>query len=384
MPDVVFMVPVGLLVLSGCYMLVACFGTLKFGRMMRSARTARDTVGITVLKPLCGPERELAENLRSFCQQDYENFQIIFGVRNSDDPAGSIATEIINEFPDRDIELVIDDTVIGTNLKISNLANMYGVAKHELIVIADSDMRVDPDYLKTVAASFENADVGAATCLYSGSADHGAASRLGAMFINDWFLPSALIPTMFSELSFCFGATMAVRRELLDEFGGFEKLANVLADDYMLGNLVHRGGRKVALVPYIVENVVSERNLKSLFLHELRWARTIRSVQPGGYALSVITEALPISLITAVFLYFYDAPAWQCLGVVALAFGLRVLLHSSVYVTVRNGRLFSPWLIPLRDLFSFGVRVSSYFGSTVHWRDQVMTIDGKSRFQDTA
>jgi len=207
---------------------------------------------------------------------------------------------------------------------------------------------------------------------------------LGAMFINDWFLPSALIPTMFSELSFCFGATMAVRRELLDEFGGFEKLANVLADDYMLGNLVHRGGRKVALVPYIVENVVSERNLKSLFLHELRWARTIRSVQPGGYALSVITEALPISLITAVFLYFYDAPAWQCLGVVALAFGLRVLLHSSVYVTVRNGRLFSPWLIPLRDLFSFGVRVSSYFGSTVHWRDQVMTIDGKSRFQDTA
>ena len=140
----------------------------------------------------------------------------------------------------------------------------------------------------------------------------------------------------------------------------------------------------IALVPYIVENVVSERNLKSLFLHELRWARTIRSVQPGGYALSVITEALPISLITAVFLYFYDAPAWQCLGVVALAFGLRVLLHSSVYVTVRNGRLFSPWLIPLRDLFSFGVRVSSYFGSTVHWRDQVMTIDGKSRFQDTA
>lgn len=383
MLDFVSIVALGLLVMSSGYLVVASFGTMKFRHAMKSARTARDSIGISLLKPLCGPERELAENLRSFCQQDYENFQIIFGVRKSDDPAASIATKIINEFPDQDIELVIDDTVIGTNLKVSNLANMYGVAKHELIVIADSDMRVDPDYLKTVAASFADSAVGAATCLYSGSADHDTSSKLGAMFINDWFLPSALIPTMFSELSFCFGATMAVRRDLLDKIGGLEKLANVLADDYMLGNLVHREGRKVELVPYIVENVVSEASLKSLFLHELRWARTIRSVQPGGYALSVITEALPISLIAAGFLYYAGAPAWQYLGIVVLTFGLRVLLHSSVYVTVRNGGLFSPWLIPLRDLFSFGVRVSSYFGSTVHWRDQVMTVDGKNRFQDT-
>jgi ceramide glucosyltransferase len=202
---------------------------------------------------------------------------------------------------------------------------------------------------------------------------------MGAMFINDWFLPSALIPTLFVDLKFCFGATMAIRREALEAIGGFESLANFLADDYMLGNATARQGYKVALVPYVVENMVFEKNLRSLFLHETRWARTIRSVRPGSYAMSFITDIFPLSLLAAITVYLQNSSlAWAALPVIG-ALSLRTVLHYVVQNRLAGGAAFSPWLIPVRDLFSLAVRIGSFFGREVRWRDQVMTVHTNSR-----
>lgn len=373
----------GVLGSSFAYLLLAIAGVFRFARKTRRATVPCDLAPVTVLKPVCGLEPELLENLRSFCDQDFTSYQVIFGVRDPNDPAIPVIEKVIGEFPDKDLSLVVNERVIGGNLKVSNLANMFETARHDIIVIADSDMRVRRGYLHAVAAPFHKPEVGAATCLYSGAGDKNLASRIGAIFINDWFLPSALIPSLFGDLKFCFGATMAIRREVLTAIGGFEALANVLADDYMLGNATAGQGYKVALVPYVVENMVFERDLRSLFLHEMRWARTIRSVQPGGYALSFVTEVFPLSLLAAILVYIQtSAVSWAALPVIG-ALALRTTLHYVVQSRLADGRGFSPWMIPVSDLFSLIVRIGSFFGREVFWRGQVMTVRANSRLDPT-
>ncbi|MSO93834.1 MAG: glycosyltransferase [Rhodospirillales bacterium] len=384
LPTLVFaVVALGLLAASTVYVVLATFCVLCFRRRLsRLPVGARAETGITVLKPLCGMEEGLADNLRTFCRQDYGRFQIVFGVRDPKDPAAGVVEALQREFPDRDLVLVVDSRVIGHNLKVSNLANMLPAARHDLLVIADSDMRVRPDYLRAVAASFDRHEVGAATCLYSASARHDLASRLGAIFINDWFLPSALIPATFGKLSFCFGATMAVRRDVLAAMGGFEALAGFVADDYMLGQLVTRQKRTIALVPYIVENTVAEEDLPSLFQHEIRWSRTVRSVQPYGYALSFITELLPLALLAGVAVHAATASAALAAGPIVGALFLRLGLHYAVRATVPHRGRHVAWLVPVRDLLSLAVRVASYGGNTVKWREQMLTMRANSRIRD--
>jgi ceramide glucosyltransferase len=369
----------GVLGLCFIYLLLAIAGVLRFARKTHRATVSPDWTPVTVLKPVCGLEPGLMENLRSFCDQDFTTYQVIFAVRDPKDLAIPIIEKVIDEFPDKDLSLVVNERVLGGNLKASNLANMFKTARHDIIVVSDSDMRVRRDYLRAVAAPFLNLEVGAATCLYSGAGAKNLASRMGAMFINDWFLPSALIPTLFVDLKFCFGATMAIRREALAAIGGFEALANFLADDYMLGNATAGQGYKVALVPYVVENMVFENNLRSLFLHETRWARTIRSVQPGGYAMSFITDVFPISLLAAITVYVQmSSLPWAALPVIG-TLSLRTALHYLVQNKLAPGAEYSPWLIPARDLFSLAVRIGSFFGREVRWRDQVMTVHTNSR-----
>lgn len=374
---------VGLAGLAFAYVVAALCAVTIFRRRLGRRAVAQPWVPATLLKPLHGDEFELLENLRSFCVQEGGDYQIVFGVRDPDDPAIAVVERIRAEFPERDIDLVVDPRVIGANRKVSNLANMASRAKHDLIVVSDSDMRVGPDYLATVIGAFADPAVGAATCLYRGQPRADLPSRLGAMFINEWFLPSALIPAVFGRLSYCFGATMAVRREALSAIGSFETLANLLADDYMLGNLVARQGFKVALVPYLVENVIVEPSVKDLFLHELRWARTMRSVQPVGYALSSVTEMMPLAAIAAVLLFLNAASALPALGLCAVAVILRVALQMAVCTLGPARGRFFPWLIPFRDLLSLAVRVISFFGNRVLWRDAAYVIHEGTRFKAT-
>ncbi len=363
------------------YMIVATGRVLVFRQKTRHPVSSSNNLPVTVLKPICGMEFELAENLRSFCRQEYAEHQVIFGVREKTDPAIPVIEAVIKEFPDRDISLVVDDQIIGSNYKISNLANMAKTAKHGIFVISDSDMRVSPDYLQRVTAPFGDSKVGATTCLYSGTAAKGLASRLGAMFVNDWFLPSALIPTMFGKLKFCFGATMAVRRNVLEDFGGFPALADFLADDYMLGKFVVDQGYDVALVPYIVENVILEEDLKGVFFHEIRWARTIRSVQPGGYAASITTEIFPLSIFAAFGAFTLGASISMSLMPVTIALGMRTILHYAVCRGLTNGKSCGAWLIPVRDMLSFAVRIYSFCGTKVLWREREFVVLADNRLK---
>jgi len=319
-------------------------------------------------------EPELYENLRSFCDQNYADYQVVFGARDARDPAIAVINRIIEEFPQRDLSLVVDETVIGTNLKVSILACMLRLAKHDLIVVADSDMRVERNYLRALVAPFQDRQVGAVTCLYKGTPAPGLPSRLGAMFINDCFAPSVLVALSFQELRFCFGATMAVTRKALEASGGFAALADQLADDHILGRRVAQQGLKVVLSAYLVENRVWEPSLAALFQHELRWARTIRAMQPVGFTFSFVSYPVAVSL-----LFFLLLPSAVGLTAVAVSVILRVLLHRAVHVNFDVVGRTAPWLAPVRDLLSFLVWAASFFGRSVEWRKQQFSVrsDGK-------
>ena len=327
---------------------------------------------VTVLKPVCGAEPLLYENLRSFCDQTYPAYQVIFGVRDPGDPAVPIIRRLMEEFSERDIELVIDNRVSAANLKIANLLNMVGRAKHDMFIVSDSDMRVDGDYLRSLVAPFADRAVGAATCLYSATPAGGVASMLGAMFINDHFSPSVLVALTMQKLRFCLGATMAVRRDVLESIGGFAALSGHLADDYMLGKLVSDRGFKVALASYAVNNIVHEPTLKSLLLHELRWARTIHAVRPVGHTLSFITYALPVSFIAL--LVSRNMAAGSAL--IAACLALRVVLHYVARRAFHVRAPATPWLIPVRDFLALGVWAASFFGRAVQWRGHEFRLRG--------
>ena len=225
-------------------------------------------------------------------------------------------------------------------------------------------MRVGADYLTAVAAPFEDPEVGAVTCLYAGVPVENSSSILASMFINEWFFPTVHVGLLFEKLRFCFGATMAISRRALAAIGGFEALASYLADDYMLGKLASDHGYKIKLSPYIVDIVVDEPTFKKMFLHELRWARTMRSVRPASFACTFLTDALPLSIIVALAIDL-DAAGILLIG---LALALRIGLHYAVRGPLRVATPARPWLVPVRDLLSFAVRIASFLGRSVCWR----------------
>jgi ceramide glucosyltransferase len=336
------------------------------GRVRVFARERAQPVGgpaVTVLKPLRGAELGLYENLRSFCEQDYPAFQVVFGVRDAQDPAIAVVEQVMRDLPGHDLTLVVNDRVVGTNPKVSNLVNMYGAAKHDLLVIADSDMRVDRRYLGTVVGPLLDPGVGVVTCLYAARSMGGVWAALGAMFINDWFLPAVLVARAFRSGHYCFGATMAVRREALDAIGGVVALASYLADDYMLGVLLSRRGLRVVLSPYLVETIVCEPDARALFTHELRWARTIRTLQPLGHAMSFLTYSLALSVAYLL----VSSQGALGLAVVAGSLALRLYVHYAVRASLGLREPARPWLVPVRDAFCVAVWAASFWGRTVHW-----------------
>ena len=362
MIDFVFL---GLVIFAAIYWLAAFASVVLYRR--RRPSTSDVAPPVTILKPLRGNDGQLYENLRSFCLQDYRGFEIVFGVRHLHDPAVAVVQRLRHEFPGLELTLVADSRTIGANLKVSNLANLVRHAKHDTLIVADSDMRVGPGYVRAVVGPLEDRRVGLVTCLYRGVAPSGVASQLGAMFINEWFLPAALVGTHLERLRHAFGATIACRRDTLRSIGGFEAVADQLADDYMLGWLVSDRGLRVVLVPYVVENVVIERNLRTLYLHELRWARTFRTLRPVAYFCSLFTYGIPLSLL---WLAASRGSRPACIAM-ALHVGLRVVGRLVLYRSLGQPLPWSDtWLVPVRDVVSFVVGILSFLGRTVRWNDE--------------
>src|SRR5271165_692842 len=271
---------------------------------------AETAPAVTILKPLCGDEHELYECLRSFCDQAYPTFQIVFGVSDGADPAVDVVNRLQREFPAIDLQLAIDRRQHGSSRKVSNLINMMSLARHDYLVLSDSDVRVERDYLAKVVHPLLDPEVGIVTCSYRGNPRPGLCSLLGSLFINEWFTPSVRVAAMYGSRAFAFGVTIAIRRQVLASVGGFAAIANQLADDYRLGELTRRLGLKTALSDVVVETCVDERSFGHLVRHELRWLRTIRAVRPLGYSLLFVTYSVPVALIGCAL----AAGAWPALA----------------------------------------------------------------------
>ncbi|HUN29368.1 MAG TPA: bacteriohopanetetrol glucosamine biosynthesis glycosyltransferase HpnI [Alphaproteobacteria bacterium] len=344
------------------YCAIALVAIVRFARRPIPRAGARP--GVTILKPIHGLEAELFENLCSFCEQDYETFEVMFGVARADDPAIGVIRRVIARFPNRDLSLVVDDAPFVGNPKIANLQHLFARAKYDLLVIADADMRVDPRYLSAISATLSGEGVGAVTCLYAGDPRGGLASQLAALQLNDQFAPSVLVATFAGDPRFCLGSTMAVRRSALEAIGGLAAIAPFLADDYMLGALLTARGYRVVLSRYVVRNIVAEPGLRALVSHELRWARTIRSVQTAGYVFSFVTFPLPFALAWAAF-----SPGALQWGTLLVVLALRVSVHEAMRRAFALDR--SPvWMIPLRDCLGLGIWAAGLFGTSVRWKDQ--------------
>ncbi|MBF0561660.1 MAG: bacteriohopanetetrol glucosamine biosynthesis glycosyltransferase HpnI [Alphaproteobacteria bacterium] len=343
------------------YLIAAAWLVRSFAREIPPPPQERPPV--TILKPVCGDEPGLYDNLRSFCTQDYPEVQVVFGVRDPEDTAVPTIRRLMAALPGVAMDLVIDGRLHGTNYKVSNLINMMAVARHDILVVADSDMRVGPDYLGVIVASLLRPGVGAVTCLYTGRASGNVWSILGAAWINATFLPSVLVGRAVGGVEGCFGATMALCRDTLNAFGGFEALRNHLADDYALGALVRRSGHAVVLAPHVPEHAVAEATPGELLRHELRWSRTIAAIAPVSFAASMITN--PVALAVVAVALAGGAPvAWGGLALaVACRFAtMRWIVHSLGCDPIPM------WAIPPRDLLSFVTLVAAFFGRSVTWR----------------
>ncbi len=369
---VLMLVAVATNVASAAYVLMAIRRVAAFGRQIHAPGAFQPPV--TILKPVCGLDEGLLENLRSFCRQDYPAYQIVFGVHDTDDPAVPLVRQLIRENPDVDITLVVDGNINGVNRKASNLDNMYRRAKHDYLIIADSDMRVDPEYVATVMTPFEDVKVGVVTCLYKGTTRGDVPSILASMFINEWFLPSVLVSAGFRDLRFCFGATMAVRRHLLDMIGGFRVLGKYLADDHMLGRLISDHGYKVSLSTYVVENVVFENSIRELFEHELRWSRTVRTVEPLGHAFSFVMFGVPLAFVAAFLVDLTSDWNWFELALIVTAVSLRIWMHLVVRKKLELPNDGTWWFVPLRDILSFVVWGASFLSRRISWKGQTFVV----------
>jgi ceramide glucosyltransferase len=359
--------------LLGCsYALVAAWVVRSFARSTTTT-PATSYPAVTILKPLHGLEPNLYANLASFCVQDYPSpVQIVFGVADAADPAIAVVRKLTADFPETEVTLTINGGRHGTNAKVSNLINMVESARHEVLVVSDSDIIAERDYLKNIAAELGRPGVGLVTCLYRGLAETGNATRvwarLGAAAIDYHLLPGVLVGLKFGLATPCFGPTMALRKETLDSIGGFESIADQLADDYVLGALVRGTGLTVAIPAATVTHVCTERSAREFFQHELRWARTIRSVDPLGYAGLIVTHALPLALLGTVLGGVTPA---SFIAVIALACRFALQFELDRAFNLRSDVF---WAGPVRDVLSFAVFVASFFGRSVEWRGHRYTL----------
>lgn len=326
---------------------------------------------VSILRPLHGAEPGLTEALASSLRQDYAGqIQLVCGIQGDDDLARAAVERLRRKFPEHDIVLAIDLQRKSGNPKIANLANMLPRACHDILMTVDSDISTPPSWLASVMASLDEPQVGAVSCFYAGEG-RGRWSRLTAMGINYHFLPNALFGAACRLAHPCFGSTIALRREILEQIGGVSAFRHTLADDFEIGRAVRRRGYRLAYPPRLVSHACTEQSFRELWTHELRWARTIRTIDPWGHWGSLLTHALPLGLLGAALLGATPA----ALGILATVVAARLFLKYRID-HIAGAPAGPAWLLSLRDVLSFAVFLASLFGSTVSWRGDRLRVSG--------
>ncbi len=337
----------------------------------RSEPAASAPPAVTVLKPLHGAEPHLEDNLATFFTQDYTApFQLVFGIQDGNDPAINVVERLRARHPNVEAALVVDGRRHGSNAKISNLINMQAAAHHDVLILSDADIAVSSDYLGRVAAALQPKEVGVVTCLYTGWAGAGFGSRLCAMGIDYQFLPNAVVSLVLGLAEPCFGSTIAIKRAVLEEIGGLRAFAGFLADDYEIGRAVRGKGYHIAIPRLVVRHACNEKNIGEWLAHELRWARTLRVVAPAGHVCSIVTHAIPLALLGTMLSGFtlFDV---TCLVTTLTARAVLKWRIDRLY-GCNGGPL---WLLPARDVLSFGVFLVSLFGGSVEWQGSRLRVE---------
>ncbi len=353
-----------------CYYIFAIYAAIRFFQEPRKFDPSFHPP-ITILKPLCGIDSLTYQNIASFCQQDYPIYQVVFAIRDRQDPGIKVVEKIISDFPNIDIDFVINDRVIGTNLKVSNLANGLEKAKYSILLISDSDVKVGTDYLSRVVQPLADPQVGVVTCMYN-SLTQGWVATFEALGISCDFQPSVLVARYLEGITFAFGAGIAIKRSVLEEIGGFAAIADYLQDDYKLGYLPAQAGYQVVLSDYLVEHFLDTPNLLDLIAHQIRWYRCMRYARPWGYVGLIFTNGVSTSLL---FLLVSNG-SWLGWTVFGITWSLRLLMVWIVAVNQFRDPIAKKfiWLVPLRDLVSFFIWVYGFIGNTVQWRGQKLKL----------
>lgn len=357
------------------YSLLSLFCAVKFFRnngMIDSRQEIKasdllQSIDVTILKPIKGMDAGSYENFASFCNQEYSGrVQLIFAAASQDDPAVQVIHQLACDFPQKDIELVINPAIHGPNYKVSNLINAFPKARCDIIIICDSDIRVTPEYLHSVTAHFADSEIGLVTSLYRTSDVQNISTAVEATGFTAEMIPNVMVARELEGLSFALGASMAVRRDALAAIGGFKALSDYLADDYQLGNKIARAGWKIALDSCFVESMMKSEELPTVLSRQLRWARTMRVSRPGGYFASGVTLPFPAALLAV---FVAPSPLTAILAVILL-YSVRLAV-SSCYSRLLVRDFLLPrwlWLIPLRDMLSFCTWALSFLGNSVEWR----------------
>ena len=355
------------------YYLVAIVASGKFFRKAPSASADSSsdfTPPVSILKPIRGLDRETYEDYASFCRQDYPEFEILFCVTDESEPAIPVIRKLIADFPQRPIRLLIGSEKVGVSDKVNKLCRMVREARNDIVIVSDSDVRVEPGFLRAVAAPFRDPKVGGVTCLYRGLTDGSFAPDLEALGNTADFAPGVLVAWLGGggEIDFMLGAVMATTKQRLAEIGGFESLADYLCDDYELGNRIAARGYRVELSCFPVAIDYPRQTLAEAFRHQLRWNLAIRYSRPCGHLGLIFTHGL-FWYVLAVFV----AQSWPvALGFSAAYSLFRTDVALSVGARGMGDNLVrrKPWLLPLRDAFAFVVWLASFFPQRIHWRDQ--------------
>jgi ceramide glucosyltransferase len=358
--------------------LVYCVLTIIAAIRYRAVRPPelRAPMPISVLKPLAGVDDGLEENLRSFFEQDYGEFEILFAVRKPDDAAIAVAERLRARYPAVPSRLIVTGEPPYANAKVYSLDLMLGAARHDLLVMADSDIRVTRDMLKTIAAEFQDPALGLATCPYRAVPGRSFWNMLEAIGLNTEFIGGVLVARMLDGMKFALGPTIAARRATLAGIGGFDAVKDFLAEDFVMGKLAAERGDGVILSSYVIEHRIGAQGLMANLKHRLRWNRSTRRSRPAGYVGQLFTNPLPLALML-----YAARPEWW-----PVAAATVVLRAAAGWATAGHvlrdpltARMF--FLVPVQDLLSFAMWVGGFFGNTILWRGRKYYLQADGRFQ---
>ena len=366
-----FLGPLILLAIALAYSVLAIVASRLYLRVHAPELTRVEP--ISILKPLSGLDSNLESNLRTFFEQDYTDFEILFAVRRYDDPAVEVVEKLRREYSRVATRLIVTGEPPFANAKVHSLYCMLAEAAHDLVVMSDSDIRVTPSLLRTAAAEFQDPKLGVATCPYRAVPGSSLWSHLEATGMNVDFLAGILAARMLEGMQFAVGPTIVARRTALDSIGGFERMRDYLAEDFILGKFASEAGHGVILSSYVVEHHIGDSDFRHNAAHRLRWARSTRRSRPLGYLGQAFTMPLPWALAVCLL-----NPAWWPVLVVTLA----VRAAAAYMISARVLRVKIDWaLLPLEDLAAFAFWVAGFFGKTITWRGRRYLLHPDGRFE---